>query len=268
MAKQQRTFTFGLSEEELLVILGHLKVNQMAGLDLEPYRALSAEQAAPLLAAAERALFARGFLRRGAEGRLTVNPLVFALVGACIEAERSAFLSRAAPQRVEDTCYFHQSGKMNVLHTLPAAGIHQFLAVEEARQQAQSFLSLLELDSLPEGGKAVGQRLATAALTEARQAARDGGERAAGRRLKAAGMSASAAQDLARSLAQPRFFHTAAFIARAGDLADGFSLLAGAGGAWLLTPSTDEKDDSVLVETAAAAAVARRVAAGFGLAEN
>ena len=124
------SLSMALSQEELFVILAHLKAERLLGLESEILKGLSGDQISLVMGVAERALMARGFLKPGPENRLQLEPPVFAAVGACAFPETSLIVTRHRPDAVGENYFFHTSRKMIVMHTMPVTAFIS-LAVEE-----------------------------------------------------------------------------------------------------------------------------------------
>ena len=132
----------GLSREELWVIMRLLKVEELAGFDLDWLRrgadGVVPEALRPALEAATNALAARGYLDPTSDTSDVSKPNqvvvrlaspVIALVGACAFGEYGIMLSVKTPQSHE-RMYLHELRGMGVLHDSPLPHVHRFMALE------------------------------------------------------------------------------------------------------------------------------------------
>ena len=252
-----------LSQEELAVVVHYLEADTLLGLEPELFAGLSANQVTLVLGVAERALVARGFLKPGADNRFQVEPAVFAVVGACVFPETSLIVTQIRPGTLAETCFFHISRRMIVMHTIPMTAIHQFIAVEEKEAIARAVLSILDLDVSFEQPLGEPAQVGQAILVHARDVAQAEGPGAAFHVLSQTNMNEEVARELAATLAQPVANTTLAYIEHKeeGELSDGFTVLQGQGALWLLTPVEDSATESILVLPVSAEEAIQRVKA-------
>ena len=254
--EKKTTLTFAISQEEALVILAYLGVKELMGLDMSVFADLSDEQRILLLGVAERALYPRGFLVTAPDGQLQLAEAVNSLVRACTNPDASLVMRSSYPERPAEEFYFHRARKLSVLHTIPLTAIHQFMAVENRGALARAALSTLNIAGLPElscpGGK-----LSQAALDAARQTALEQGEAAAVEALTDAGLPRATAQVLAKTLAGGGLNHSVLFAHHEGGKnvrLEGFALIGGPDGVWMLKP-LDEPSGQVEVRPTGAAEI-------------
>lgn len=227
---------FSLSQEELFVILTYLKVPSLTGLDNRVLAELSEEQARLILGVAERALIARGFLVPGSEHRLGLEAAVLAMVGACATPEKSLIVTRSRPQAPPEAYFFHTARKMTVLHTTPMTAIHQFVMLEDLTALWRSAMNILALDASDAILKCPPGQLPEAFVSQARDAAQEKGGQEALKILSQTQLDSQTAEQFAATLANPTANTTLVFIEAATSKADGFTLLQGPNGTWLLKP--------------------------------
>lgn len=258
----QEALTFTLSQEELLVVLAYLQAPSLVGFDTEVFQGIGDDERRMVIGVAERALIARGYLRPGAEGRLQLEPAIFATVGACAMPEETVIVTRSPAGAVREEYFFHCSRQMVVLHTIPMSAIHQFIAFEEKSALLRAMLSILALSDHP-ALRCSPAVLEQETLLSARDAAEKGPEAARGLLLQA-GLEGSTAGELARSLASLKASTTLVRIVQ--DEAAGFTLLQAENGDWLFSPLDGESEKpKVSAVPVSSEEIRRRVRSLLGL---
>lgn len=143
MTTTSATATFTLSQEEVYFLLSQVRARGMLGIDPAPLAAFDAEQRQTVLAAAGRALQARGIIAPGADGELLLDAAVRATIHAAAFAPSSiSAIARKAEQPAFDTYIVHHAEPIWVEHTQPAPGLHQ-LTLAVALPDVQSHLEQL-----------------------------------------------------------------------------------------------------------------------------
>lgn len=234
MSKQQ-AISASFSQEELFVMLSYMQVPELLGLDNTVWEDLAKEQIGLVLGVAERALVARSVLIP--EGtKLKLADLPHALVRTCTNPEKSLLLSCSFPEQEEQNYYFHLARKMLVLHTIPFVAIHQFIALENAKALIRSAMSILSLKDFPELQCGSG-RVPDEVMTQAREKSQEGLD--VSDILTASGLEKAVAEELTKTLKNPQLNHSLVFIqhltGREAQV-DGFALLGGVNGLWMLYP--------------------------------
>lgn len=118
-----------LSREELLFVLQQLNATTLPGLDRDPLGELTPEGQQIALTVAERALQARGLVRRGQTNPATVHihEKLLTAVGVCLYAQQAIFLYHRQAGQQRPTRYFgHLRENEVVAHTHPVTALHQF----------------------------------------------------------------------------------------------------------------------------------------------
>lgn len=234
----KEVLTFALSQEELLVVLAYLQATSLLGFDIEVFQGLGDTEREMVFSVAERALMARGFLRPGADGRLQLEPAIFATVGACAMPDETIVVTRNPAGALQEKYFFHCSRRMVVLHTVPVSAIHQFIAFEEKSAILRAILSILALSDRPPLSCSA-TVLEQESLLSARDAAEKGAHSARAFLLQA-GLEENTAEELAQSLASLSASTTLVRVAQ--DEAAGFTLLQAKNGDWLLSPEDPESE--------------------------
>ncbi len=251
----------GLSQEELFVMLNYMGVTDLLGLDFNVLKELTEDQIKMALGVAERALVARGFLIPKVE-RLTLADVPHALVRTCTNPETSLLISCHYPERVEENYYFHLARKMQVLHTIPVTAIHQFIALESLNAMLQSALSTLQLGN-PPVLKCESAHISDEVVTQAQEASQQGKDVL--KILKASGLNQSVAREFATTLKEPTLNHSIAFLrhtSNGNSDVDGFALLGGKNGLWLMYPedqAADEEQKMIFVQPVTPQEVAQKL---------
>jgi len=236
---KQSAFSINLSQEELFVILIHLKTNALPGLDGSVFDALTNEQKQLALGVAERGLIAREMLIADSDAhRFKLEPVTFATVGACAKPDLTLMLMKGKLGGPLLPYFFHLARKMVVVHSVPMTGIHHFIALEDKKAMLRALISTLDFGSpskldCPEG------RMSEDTLTAARKAASEGGYQSALEILSQSGLEPSTAENLANSLAHPASTATLVRIIHHGngkEDATGGTFLAGDRALWFLEP--------------------------------
>ncbi len=237
---EQTPLSVVLSQEELFVILAYLKVKSLMGLDPRVLDDLSEKEIRLVMGVAERALIARGFLGRGGDQKMQLHPAILALVGACAAPEQSLIMTQARLQAFQENLFFHTARQMIVVHTIPLTAVHQFVMLEDKDGIAKAVLSALKLDDKPAPPCAEGY-LPDEMVTMARDAAQEEGQDAAEDVLSQSELPTNTAREFAASLAMPIANTTLVALRHRPeqDLAEGFTILEGANGLWLLKPENN-----------------------------
>ena len=204
---------------------------------------LPEEQAKLIIAIVERELFARGLLVEK-EGKLRPTDVIHAIVGACAAPDTTTIIARNVSGKPEESYYFHTSRKMVVFHSIPVAGIHQFVALEDRTALTKSIFSLLSL-----GEVSVVQSRSGTVREEGIVAGRNAIENteSAEEILKASGLESEVAKPFAQALTNPSFSITFLHISNqqngeGQEKTDGFSLLKGEdNNLWMLQPLPEQK---------------------------
>lgn len=238
MMSDNGVLTFSLSQEELFVVLATLDVDYLLGLDNDILVELDENQINLLIGGAERALTARGLTREDAENGRVIDDRILAIVSVCAKPDSTVICTVNWPERVPEALFFHSAMGMHVLHTIPLPGVHQFTTVPEPTKGAQALLSSLPLNDLVLEDCPGGQ-LKEAALTQARTLA---GEKEADK-MRASLQESTLPDKTAEALAAT--LETLAAGVTLISLQDqqlevksnGFSLLVGDNGNWILRPS-------------------------------
>ena len=234
---------FTLSQEELFVVLAYLKVDALVGLDNQILKSLSPEQIQLVMSVAERALISREFLSPDADNRLQLEKVVLAIVGACAAAETTLVVTHNRPNRPTENLFFHTARKMVVMHSMPVTAIHQFVALEEKSDIAKLVTAILNVKEqsilkCPEG------QIQDELITQARDAALESGKAKALEVLAKSKLEQSTAGQFATTLTSLVSNTTQVYIKhqKNGDsAADGFTILQGSNGAWILKPIENDK---------------------------
>ncbi len=260
MANNKRnSLAIGLSQEELMVILAYLKTNKFLGLEDEDLKAYTSEQINLVMGLAERALIARGFIVRGADGRMELSPLAFSVVGVCAFPDITIIVGQNRPNQLEQNTFFHSARKMNVIHSIPMTFIHQFVAVEERRDLAQALISTLGIDSATVSGSMTATTQMET-LGDAREAAEKGDFDKTVTLLTGGGVAKSVAELLAQSLVKPLVNTTVSFIDHKNDNFDGFALLQSEETLWSLKPVEPQNNwETVEIRTASSQDIFKQI---------
>jgi len=243
--KKKESLSFAISFEELLVLLYHFKRNELAGLDQSPLNDMSDKEKNLLMAVAERALIARGFLTKGTDNKVKMIDPVLALVGTCLEPEVSLVVENTPTNNVEQLFFFHTARKMRVMHTTPVTGIHQFIAVEDDKAFLKALISTISLGDIQQLN-CKDSTLDIAVLITVRDEALEKGAEVASKTLLENNMSEDTAKKFAQSLSNPVSNTTVSFIRNLDDTAEGFTFLKGQKSLWIITPNDD--DDLVTIK--------------------
>ena len=243
--KKKESLSFAVSFEELLVLLYHFKRKELAGLDQSPLNDMSEKEKNLLMAVAERALIARGFLTRGVDNKIKMIDPVLALVGTCLESEISLVVKNTPTNSMEQLFFFHTARKMRVMHTTPMTGVHQLIAVEDDKAFLKALVSAISLGDV-QRLNCKDSTLDLAVLTAVRDEALEKGAEVAAKTLLENNLLEDTAKEFAQSLSIPVSNTTISFIRSLDDVVEGFTLFKGQNSLWLITPNND--DDLVSIK--------------------
>lgn len=255
------SLAIAFSQEELFVILAYLKAERLSGLDFNLLHGLDEQQTRLVMGVAERALLARGYFQIK-DGHLQLTAPVIALVGACAFPEWTAVITQNRPDAPSATYFFHMARKMRVMHTIPLTGIHQFIAVEDAKALAKAALGILALDSQPKITSEGGSIPLDSIEPLSELAGQAGGREKALALLEEAGLGGELARQMAITLAAPVANTTFASVHHKRDETSGFTVLSGENGLWLITPG---EDDTAEIQAVSADEVIEQVRKMFGV---
>ncbi|MBT7782418.1 MAG: hypothetical protein HN741_05830 [Anaerolineae bacterium] len=254
--KKKESLSFAVSFEELLVLLYHFKRNDMAGLDKGPLESMSDKEKNLLMAVAERALIARGFLTRSADSNIKMIDPVLALVGTCLEPEISLIVKNTPVNGLEQLYLFHAARKMRVMHSTPITGIHQFIAVEDDKAFLQALISAMNIGELSRISAEEGF-LVFDTLETGRDIALEKGFDAAKKIFVENTLSESLAVELAKALAAPVSNTTVSVVKSLDDSVQGFTLLRGEKSLWIISPTGS--DDQVSIKSVSSNGAAQKL---------
>lgn len=237
---KNKSLSFALSREELYVILVYLKTNKLTGLDNGKVENPSKDNSNGALEVAEKGLLARGFLRPETNGRLKLIDPLFATVGTCAFPETSILITRIIPGGIKQELYFHTYRKMLVVHTIPITDIHQFNVVEDKKMalgEIKSFLNYTKtnLQDLPSG------KVELDALLKISEVALEKDGEITFQLLIDIGLDKNIAKAFAQTLSKPLINTNMAYVPRAGELTEGFTILEGRDTLWLIDPVGGEE---------------------------
>jgi len=119
--------TFTLSQEEVFFLLNQVEAQSLQGVDVVPPGVIDEDQRQLVLAAAERALQARGIIVTGDDAELRIDATVRATIHASAFAPSTlTALVRKSGERQIATYTVYHAEPLWVAHTQPAPGLHQF----------------------------------------------------------------------------------------------------------------------------------------------
>lgn len=246
--------TVALSQEELFVILAHLNLSGLMGLDGSIFDNLTESQTQLVLVVAERALIARGFLRPGNSGGLELLPTILLLMNICIEPTNSLVVTRNYPKNTSIAYFFHTKDGITVAHTCPASGIHQFVVLKGQTDFIDSVLRILDLQDSPTIDCLPG-KIEESVMVRANQVADAQGLSGVLSVLKQSSLNTEATHELAVTFTQPIANTTIVCINHkksADSSAEGFTILQGSNGLWMLKPIEGVNTTGNMIEIAPA----------------
>lgn len=192
--------SFALSQEELLLSLALLELPAPIGadqLEAQVFGDLPGDMRVRILNAAQRSLYARGFMLNEGD-QVAVIPDVRKLLQASTQPEESwLMLHRIESQAMHNASVIHRADQLYVAH-VGKEGIHQFFQLEGQNDIAGSALQLvqpLETSVQPELFGTLSQATFSA-ITDQPERPRGA---ALQQQLQAGGLSAEVATALARS---------------------------------------------------------------------
>lgn len=204
----------------------------------DPFHGWIAIEIEEALTRARETLAERGLIQMDADGTVTAAPQVLEVVQACISAARSYRLARTLPEVGSSLHHFYAAPHRTIeLATTPGAEQVFLMLVDDLYTRVSDLLHLNE-QALPalEGG-----RVPEALLRRVQELAQEGRSEEASVLLHQAGISLDTAYRLASDLAEPVANGALVAIAHGGSgwQTDGFALVEGLGGLWLLMPDQD-----------------------------
>lgn len=232
------TATFTLSQEEVYYLLNQVHARGLLGVDSAPLATFDAEQRRAVLAAAARALQARGMIVLGTDGLPLLDAAVRATIHAAAFAASSlTTIARGAGESLLATHIVHHAAPLWVEHTQPAVGLHQFAlspAPPPVQTHIEQLLGVTDQTPPPATPFTIDQ-----AELERIKAAADSQEPALHEAVAAAGADAATARLFAELLVGPRDSAIVQAINRRGEdeATCTVTILRNQHGFWLLESS-------------------------------
>lgn len=247
---KKKNISFGLSQEEVLVVLSYMQVKNLLGLDWNIINELSENQLNMAMGIAERSLIARGFLMPDIGHKFKLTDVVHAVVRACTNPDHTLTINCKFSSRMEETYFLHTSRKMAVLHSIPLTAIHQFLALENKESLARSAFSALGLpeSKMPDCSQS---QVSEDALNKARELFETGSEQEVVEALVNGGLDPHTASIFIKSMKKPILNHSIIHIIHvpnAKEKLEGFGLLQGENMLWMLRPLENDSRPNGVIE--------------------
>ncbi|HEC35289.1 MAG TPA: hypothetical protein ENI39_02000 [Anaerolineae bacterium] len=260
--KGQAASEFEFSAVELLYLIGMVGGTGMLGLP-DPFLAMTVDEIEETLAATRQVLIDRGFVRLLLDGREEMEPSVATLVKTCAFPEKSLMVIwEGQDEGLKAWCVRLTSSSI-VEHKVTSSGKHCLVALadEMLRERLRAVLNLPD-ERAVDGPTLM---LTEEVLSQVRTIGQEKGLKAAIQHLRQAGTDDEASHDLAEALLEPKqYFSLTIVLWREGEaeLEEGFGMLAGPSGLWLLRPLGGSQ---VEVNRSNAEAVVKQVVAALHL---
>lgn len=147
MNDQSNTVSIQLGIEELLFLMGALRIKTLPGLGENAFAGLNRERGRHALTAGFHSLRARELVQENATAQqpLVIDSLVTAILGTCATAQQAFFIDRQPSDGAREVHYVHFGSHFIVRHSIEIPGVHRFTAtidVEEAFSQVHQALFL------------------------------------------------------------------------------------------------------------------------------
>jgi hypothetical protein len=243
--EQTTAVMFKLSQEEVFLILAHIKASGMVVINASILDQLSEQDASLALQVAERALIARGYFQT-LDNRFLPHQTVAAAINACARPDRSIFVTRTTQQGLE-VSYFHIAGDLHVVHVIPVETIHQFFILPDDRSLAEAVCNSVPLTALGPAECPPGE-IHRATVEAARKAVAADGYEGALNALAESSLPPETQEAFALSLASPSTIFS---LLRIDDLADpddppaGGTILDSEQGLWFLQPVSNGRPGKI-----------------------
>lgn len=211
------------------------------------YAGLSDEQKWAIAAAAERSLRAREIISVFQDdNRIEIEPMTLASIGTCIYPQKS--LSEIALNRdgIITALYCHQRDQLLVEHSFPEEGIYEFSITEEEEAVYERMLAFIGINDKLSSNNQLAFSLPISCLEELGILAAEGRREEATTILSSQGLDLSVAKHVSEAFES---YDKSIIIARVdyseqGQVknANGFALLCGENGLWILTSDPDSRE--------------------------
>ena len=196
------TMMLTLSLEELVLLLNLLKIGRLPGMAEDPSADAPPDQVAGAMAAAERALRARGFIQITSEDEpIIVFSPVLALLLGCVAAHTVMLAASEPAERPADARYYHVSEHLAVGRSFPQLGLHRFTGGPEFGDISGELLEMLDINSQPRPSGRAGT-VSADSMAKARDMAPNDKEKEASL-LHEGGLPPDTAQAVAQALHEP-----------------------------------------------------------------
>lgn len=223
-----------LKDTEACFLAGLLGAQALWGID-DPFRGWLTEEIQEEFGRIGERLLERGLIRTSEDAQVVVAEAVAELMGAWAFADSSFAVSRTSAEGTGQIRFFHLAANRSVQRSMGSNGSSLLVPLPGPHQVHEVITRTLGVTEQP-AAPAGTVRTRELDLSAARKAAIGSGAEAGAALLRGRGVEAGAAQHLAQALAMPTANATLIAVSRKGNdwEVDGFGLLEGRDGIWLL----------------------------------
>lgn len=254
---EQSLAEFEFSTEELLYLVGAVGGTGMLGLP-DPFLAMTIDEIEERLKVTRDLLVNRGLVRPLPGGGYEVEPSVVALVRTCAFPEKSLMIAKREKDGSIGIWWIHLTSSLIVELKTSFHDKHRLSVIAGGGTLISHLQARLGLtDRRASNGPSL--VVAREVLSSARRAGREKGLKAGIQHLRRSNVDEKTAHDLAEALVSPEGYSSLVIVTWKKEhavLEDGFGILVGPSGPWLLCSVTSSH---VEVTPASAATIMRRV---------
>lgn len=196
-----------LTRDEVLALLQAMGASGINGMDPEPLKGLSEQEATERLNGGAQTLLNRGLVQYEGEDTLKIDSAALALVGACVVPDATLLIAISAPTGTLEPHYFNATPSILVEQSSPRPGVFAFEYLPDVaalRARIQEVVGAAWAN--PALAAAAAIEMSDAALTEILTRARGGDAAGAERVLVQAGANSDSARQCATAISQANLF--------------------------------------------------------------
>lgn len=196
-----------LTRDEVLALLQAMGAGSLNGMDPEPLKGLTEQEAVERLNGGAQTLLNRGLVEYEGADTLKIDSALLALVGSCVLPDATLLISTTTPDGVSVPLYLHATPSMMVEQSSPLSGVMSFEYVPDApalNRRIQELVALAWANTTLADARPI--ELSDAALTDTLTRARGGDVAGAEQALIQAGADADSAKLCATALNEAILF--------------------------------------------------------------
>lgn len=237
--EETKSFSAKFSQEELLVVLLKYRLPLILGMDQKLVN-FPRDVLEIVLKAAERALIARDIITPGKDGKPHIDPVALMMISTCASPERTIICTCVRPDQKLDTHLVYRTKGSIVAHDAYSEGVHVLTALPDLKTAQEWIVSQINLRHLSQL-QCDGGEISQTDFSELREMALQNRTGQIESRLDGL-VDEQTADLLSQTLEHVISLTAIVSIKNSPEEShdDGFSLLEGINGLWLLTSAENQ----------------------------